>query len=410
MKKYMLLTVTIIAFTILFFPSNYIFAQSSKVVKIGAPIPLSGLGGAYVGIGWGYNDCQSYINEKGGIGGYKIQFLVEDNRWAVPTEIAIINRLLTMEPKDELLLFCGNLITGTLKALSEKINKEVKIPSISLSYSVEMFGKPGGPSKYPYYFSLGPDYTQQAGLLLRYLKKEHKKASPPKIALVYSPTEYGRDPIADLKEDAANLGIQIVAEEEMAITASDVTSQVLNIRKANPDFVLWHGYTPAMVVVPVFVKTVRQYLPDVPILGTHYQTAPQVIIASGQASDGLIGVSADVMWYEKENPFIKLVHSQAEKRGRKLLEQEQSNYIVGWKLGLIGAHAVEVASASGDMSREGVKKALERSVWDFNGMYEGKKFSYMSHRVPMARIFKASFSQKRWNPISPWINADEELK
>lgn len=410
MKKSSICLGIMLVCTTLVLSSQGVWAQTSKVVKIGAPIPLSGLGGAYVGIGWGYNDCQSYINEKGGIGGYKINFLVEDNRWAVTTEIAIINRLLTMEPKEELLLFCGNLITGTLKALSEKINKEVKIPSISLSYSVEMFGKPGGPSKYPYYFSLGPDYTQQVGLLLRYLKKEHKKSSPPKLAVVYSPTEYGRDPIADLKEDAGRLGIQIVAEEEMAITASDVTSQVLNIRKADPDFVLWHGYTPAMVVVPVFVKTVRQYLPNVPILGTHYQTAPQVIIASGQAADGLIGVSADVMWYESENPFIKLVRDQAEKRGRKLPEQEQSNYIVGWKLGLIGAHAIEAAHAAGDISREGVKKALERSVWDFGGMYEGRRFSYASHRVPMARIFKASFPQKRWNPISTWINADEEVK
>ncbi|MGQ9656057.1 MAG: hypothetical protein ACUVXD_18530, partial [Thermodesulfobacteriota bacterium] len=55
------------------------WAQTSKVLKIGAPIPLGGVGGAYVGIGWGYNDCERYFNEKGGVKGSKIAFLVEDN-------------------------------------------------------------------------------------------------------------------------------------------------------------------------------------------------------------------------------------------------------------------------------------------------------------------------------------------
>ena len=93
----------------------------------------------------------------------------------------------------------GNLITGTIKALSEKINKEVKIPSIALSYSVEIFGKEGGPKKYPYYFSMGPDYAQQIGILLRYIKKDHKTKEAPRLAVVYSPTEYGRDPLAYLR-------------------------------------------------------------------------------------------------------------------------------------------------------------------------------------------------------------------
>jgi branched-chain amino acid transport system substrate-binding protein len=396
--------------TLLLFPATSLWAQSSKVIKIGAPIPLGGAGGAYVGIAWGYNDCQSYFAAKGGIRGYKVVYLVEDNRWDVITEIAVINRQLTMEPKEELLLFCGNLITGTLKALSEKINQEVRIPSIALSYSVEMFGSKGGPSKYPYYFSFGPDYSQQVGLLLRYIKRDHKKDTPPRLAVVYSPTEYGRDPLSDLKEDVVRLGIKIVAEEEMAITASDVTSQIINIRKAQPDYIIWHGFLPGMLVAPVFLKTARQYLPKVPILGTHYQTTLSMILAGAQAADGLIGVSTQVQWEETNNPFVRLVHEQAAKSKRQFPAGEPPNYMGGWILGLMAAHAVDVTVASGDVSREGMKKALEKSTWDFDGMYEGRKFSYASHKVPMARIYKASFAQKQWNPITPWLNADEELK
>ena len=400
----------VLVLTLLLFSASSLWAQAPKVIKIGAPIPLGGVGGAYVGLGWAYNDCQNYLSAKGGIRGNKVVYLVEDNRWDVTTEIAIINRMLAMEPKEELLLFCGNLITGTLKAMSEKINQEVRIPSIALSYSVEMFGKKGGPSKYPFYFSTGPDYSQQTGFLLRYIKKDHKKDSPPRLALVYSPTEYGRDPLADTKENATKLGIKIVTEEEMAITASDVTAQVLNIRKAQPDYILWHGFLPGMLVAPVFLKTAHQYLPKVPILGTEFQTSPVMIVAGGQAADGIIGITSGVQWYETNNAFTKLVQEQAAKNKRDLPFGEQSNYILGWKMALLGAHAVDVAAASGDLTREGVKKALEKSSWDFNGMYEGRKFSYASHKVPMARIYKASFTQKQWNVITPWLDADEELK
>ncbi len=382
----------------------------SKTLKIGAPIPLGGVGGAYVGLGWGYNDCQAYLTDKGGIKGNKVIYLVEDNRWDVTTEIAIINRQLSKEPKEELVLFCGNLITGTLKAMSEKINKEVRIPSIALSFSVEMFGKQGGPSKYPYYFTTGPDYAQQIGLLLRYIKKDHKRDAPAKLAVVYSPTEYGRDPLADMKEDAAKLGIKIVAEEEVAVTASDVSTQIINIRKAQPDYLIWHGFLPGMLVAPVFLKTARQYLPKVPILGTDFQTSPTMIAAGGPAADGIIGVNTRVQWQETGNPFVKLVQEQAAKRERKLPWAEQSNYILGWTMATLGAHALEAAAGTGDFSRAGVKKAMENSVWDFYGMYEGKKFSYQSHKNPMARIFKASAAKKEWDAITAWLNVDEELK
>jgi branched-chain amino acid transport system substrate-binding protein len=213
-----------------------------------------------------------------------------------------------------------------------------------------------------------------------------------------------------MKEDVARLGIKIVAEEEMAITASDVTSQIINIRKAQPDYIIWHGFLPGMLVAPVFLKTARQYLPKVPILGTHYQTTTPMIIAGGQAADGLVGVSTLAQWHESNNPFVRLVQEQGAKSKRQIPFAEQANYILGWNLGLLGAHAVDVTTASGDVSREGVKKALEKSTWDFDGMYEGRKFSYASHKVPMARMYKASFAQKQWNAITPWLNADEELK
>jgi hypothetical protein len=75
------------------------------------------------------------------------------------------------------------------------------------------------------------------------------------------------------------------------------------------------------------------------------------------------------------------------------------------------------ADNAGDLSREGVKKALDKMVWDFNGMFGGKTFSYKSHTIPMLQIFKAKVNMVDVEgkkvptgavvPISDWINVDE---
>ena len=70
-----------------------------------------------------------------------------------------------------------------------------------------------------------------------------------------------------------------------------------------------------------------------------------------------------------------------------------------------------------ELTREGVKKALDNMVWDFEGMFDGQTFSYKSHTIPMLRIFKAHVKMVKMGdkmvptgavvPISDWINTDE---
>ena len=75
------------------------------------------------------------------------------------------------------------------------------------------------------------------------------------------------------------------------------------------------------------------------------------------------------------------------------------------------------ADKAGDLTRLGVKKALDNMVWDFKGMFGGKTFAYKSHTIPMLRIYKASVKMVDVKgkklptgavvPISDWINTDE---
>ena len=69
------------------------------------------------------------------------------------------------------------------------------------------------------------------------------------------------------------------------------------------------------------------------------------------------------------------------------------------------------------LTREGVRKALDGLVWDFNGMFDGKTFSYKSHTIPMMRMFKAHVKMVPYKgkkvptgrvvPIGEWLNTDD---
>jgi len=393
-------------------------ASFAGPIKVLAQFPMSGVAGSLPEYSWGFIDGMSYINGKGGVNGKPITFFVEDNRYNPTVEVANFTRYTAMEKRDEFLMASGYQ-TGGLKALSEKVNKEERIPYLSGSYSMEIFGPEGGPSKYPYYYSLGATYGDQFRVLLNWVKEDSKGKG--RMAIVYSPTEWGRDPLTMARGHAKKIGLPIVAEEEYAFTATDATPQVTNVRKAKADYVFFHGYSPAAPVAALFMKTARQYLKQATILGTHYTTIQYIILTSGKAADRMVGVRCRVQSDDLTNPVVKMAHEFAEKYKRKEGIRDMGVYVEGLNYSLIFHEALSRADRAGSLSREGVKKALDTMIWDFNGLFEGRSFAYKSHTIPMVRVFRCRVDKEiekegkrvavgTWVPIGPWINTEIELK
>ncbi|KAG0741477.1 hypothetical protein G6F24_016701 [Rhizopus arrhizus] len=97
------------------------------------------------------------------------------------------------------------------------------------------------PAKYPAQFMLGPDYTEMFGILLRYIAKEQPGA---KVAFVYSDTEFGRDPIASSRAVAEKLWLKVATEIMTPPGSVDVSTEVIKLRRADPDFTIFHGPAP----------------------------------------------------------------------------------------------------------------------------------------------------------------------
>jgi len=428
MKKRAFLVLSIV-FALILLGSNTVLAKEIKVL---AQFPMSGPVGSLPEFGWGFIDGMNWVNgEGGGVNGKKITWYLEDFRYDPTVEVANFNKYCAAHSKDEFLMATG-YITGGLKPLIDKVNKEEKIPWLDGSYSSEIFGEEGGPSKYPYYYSLGATYADQIRSLMKWIKENHKGLRKPKVGLVYSPTAWGRDGIPEGKAYAKKIGLNIVAEIEYPYTATDATNECMRLRKKKAQYVIYHGFSGAAGHTAIFFKTARKILKKAQLMGTHYTTGRFPILVCQEAFDGYIGVTCrpfcDVVPRAKtpmDNPMIKLAHDFAKKyrpdEYKKGLAgggiKDMFLYMEALTYALMIQKALTDADNAGELTRLGVKKALDNMVWDFKGMFDGRTFAYKSHTIPMMRMYKAHVKMVKMGekmvptggltPITDWINTDK---
>jgi branched-chain amino acid transport system substrate-binding protein len=184
----------------------YLARAQARPVKMAVLLPLTGPF-AFAGNAGreGFVDGADYVNEVlGGIAGRKLELIVEDTGYDVAKGTAAFNRVLSRERPDELLFVYGDS-TGLSKALAPEIAR-MGLPYSATSFASEL----ADPKTYPTIFVFGPTYNDMMEALLRQVRLQKGKA---RIALVYSNTEFGRDPIPYTKERAKALGMEVVHEE-----------------------------------------------------------------------------------------------------------------------------------------------------------------------------------------------------
>ena len=210
---------------------------AQDVIKVGAVQPITGrFAFAGININAGVEDALMMANEAGGINGKKIQYIMEDGQYQLDVAIAAFKRIMS---KDNPLIMYGES-TGLGKAMSPEIKDRFKILYSSTSFSSELADAAAN----PYIFVPGPTYGDMFGILLKFIAKETPGA---KVAFFYSDTEFGKDPIPFARQMCKELKLDLVAEEVAQVGAVDVTSQVLDLKRKNPDYVIFQGF----VVDPV---------------------------------------------------------------------------------------------------------------------------------------------------------------
>ena len=160
----------------------------------------------------------------------------------------------------------------------------------------------------------------------------------------------------------------IVAEIVTKPGSVDVSSEVAKLRRAKPDFVIFHGYV--LAPIPEFIKQMRESGMASTPMGTIWSMDKTTVDAMGAAGQGWMGVMPYRYSYDTADaPMMKTMVDFAAK-ARPNMNYVPLFYTHGWLVGMIFAEVLErCVKANKPLTGANMSAALESiNDWDTGGV------------------------------------------
>jgi branched-chain amino acid transport system substrate-binding protein len=368
-------------------------AQGAGDIVIGASQPITGVFSfAGTDMNNGLNDFVQWKNAGGGVGGRKLRYVSEDSGFKLDQGVAIFKKIMAAEKPS---FFYGDS-TQWAKAIAQDAIASNAIMTSSTSLASVV----ADPAVMPQHFVPGPTYPRLHEILMEYIAKT-SGAEKPKIAYVYSDTEFGSDGIPGGKARAQKLGLNIVEEIVTKQSGVDVTPEVAKLRRSKPDIVIFQGYI--MAPVPEFVRQLKEAGLSPKIMGTAWGLNKPASDALGALGVSLTGISPYRYGHETESPMINNMRDYLAK-ARPDMKAISPFYISAWLSGMIFAEVAERCIKAGKVLELPNMKAAMASMtdWDTGGIV-GTKVDVSGHQIPVGRMYSYDLTKKTMEPTGDWI-------
>lgn len=367
------------------------YAQSGEDIVIGGSIPMTGVFAfAGIGINAGIADYVKIVNDGGGIKGRKLRYVPEDTGYKVDVSVATYKKITS---QNKVNLYYGDS-TGFSKTINPELDRSGQILMAGASFATEL----NDPAKYPNQFLVGPDYTEMIGILLRHIAKEKPGA---KVAFVYSDSEFGRDPIESSEAAARKLGLTVPVKIMTPAGSVDVSTEVIKLRRAAPDYTIFHGYV--LAPIPEFVQQGKQMGMTTKWMGTFWTMDSSTVMKMGEAGDGFMGVMPYRYYYDTsaKAPMLEKI--------RALRPEYQSTaYTQGFLTAMLFTEAAKrTLDAGKPLDGKNLKAALN-SIKDFDtGGLIGVPITIKGNSIPVGRVYRADMKAQKMVAASDWISLDK---
>lgn len=210
--------------------SSSAIAQSAPI-KIGYVAPLSGPAENFGKPNYlAFKDYIDDINAAGGVGGRKIEVVLEDDKCTPDQAVRSVRKLIA----DSSILAILGLPCSAVAAAMPNIVRGAELAVLSASAS----GAPAKGAVENMFYVSPSTYNQGRGLI----KWAASARGAKRIALLRATDAYGSLSYDGILSYISQMGLELVADEAANRDASDITAQFASIRKANPDVVLLAVY------------------------------------------------------------------------------------------------------------------------------------------------------------------------
>jgi len=206
-------------------------ASAQAPLKIGASISLTG---TYAKLGSytqdGYQLCAKEVNDKGGLLGRKMEFVIYDDRSEPPTAIKLYEKLIT-EDKVELVMGpYSSPITNAASTVSEK-HKKIMMASLAATTSIWERG-------FKYLFmTISPAEVYMEGLV-----ELAAQAGLKTVAVINEDTLFSKAAAKGAVEMAKKKGMRVVLHEAYPKGTTDFSALLIKMKALNADVIMAGSY------------------------------------------------------------------------------------------------------------------------------------------------------------------------
>lgn len=248
-------------------------AAAQDVIKVGAPLPLTGpLAPEGLKQKRGYDLWAEAATAKGGIraGGktYKIEIVYTDYASNTPRAVQAAERMITEDKVNFLFAPFGSGATKAASAISEKYAVPMLAPTAS---SAEIFDQ-----GYKYIFAT---LTGNSSVSVPIAKLVHEKNKDLKRVAILARNDLFPLAVAQEFEKAVKAeGMEVVASERYAIGAMDHSAAITQMRGARPDWFYASGYINDLILIRRQMNDLGLKAPLITMLaGPAYQEFTQTL-------------------------------------------------------------------------------------------------------------------------------------
>jgi branched-chain amino acid transport system substrate-binding protein len=319
-------------------------------------------------------------NEKGGIHGRKIRYIVEDSQYQVPRAVQAINKLINNDGVFFTIEDGGTPMNNATFPMAIEKNVPKLLPLSAARSMYEPFHK----LKFSQYSS----YVDEMRAGVKYFIEQRGRKS---ICAMYQDTDFGKDVLAGATIQAEAMGMKIVATTAHKPTDTDFSAAVTKLREAKCDVIVLGTIVRDTTLI---ISTTKKLGWDVDLLGqvATYDTA--VAEAPGNVAEGFFSMAPSLYAYPDDpRPAVKAFMQKYKAR-----YGVDANYL--GQMGYTSAQIViEALQRSGrDLTVDSLVKAME-SIQDYHDIFGGTySFSPTNHHGATA-AFLSVVHDGRWEPV-----------
>lgn len=199
-------------------------------IKVGSVMPLTGdtsADEAFKPVKDGWLAYMDYANEQGLLGDVKIVASIEDDQYAPEQTPGAVSKQIDAGVQ----VFSGIIGSPNNLAVRDTLNEEC-IPQLANLTGLPAWGT--DVAEYPWTTGQLVPYTIESRIYMKSLQDQ----GVTKVGLFYVNTDFGLSYADTIKAEAAGYGLEVVAEETVDPTSSDVTGQITNLAQAAPEAII----------------------------------------------------------------------------------------------------------------------------------------------------------------------------